>query len=126
MIWSWDLQWEECMPNKNYRNGVALERKVIKDLRSKGLEALRTAGSHGVADIIAFHPKSLQDGLVDILTPKEIIDVVLEGWQRLPGEKVLGDFLYGGLQVAPSAKYEYTIHVSPVLCALIQAKRRKR
>lgn len=114
------------MPNKNYRNGVALERKVIKDLRSKGLEALRTAGSHGVADIIAFHPKSLQDGLVDILTPKEIVDVVLEGWQRLPGEKVLGDFLYGGLQVAPSAKYEYTIHVSPVLCTLIQCKRRKR
>lgn len=126
MIWSWDLQGEECMPNKNYRNGVALERKVIKDLRSKGLEALRTAGSHGVADIIAFHPKSLQDGLVDILTPKEIVDVVLEGWQRLPGEKVLGDFLYGGLQVAPSAKYEYTIHVSPVLCTLIQCKRRKR
>ena len=114
------------MPNKNYNNGVALERRVIKGLKDKGLAALRTAGSHGVADIVAFHPKSLSDGLVDILTPIEMVNTVLEGWQRLHGDKVLGDFLYAGLQVAPSEKYEYTIHVSPVLCTLIQCKRRKR
>lgn len=114
------------MPNSNYRNGRALEYKVIKDLRSKGLEALRTAGSHGVADIVAFHPRSLTDGLVDILKPTEIVQVVLEGWQRLYDEQILGDFLYGGMQVAPSGKHEYTIHVSPILCALIQCKRRKR
>ena len=114
------------MPNRNYTAGRALEYKVIKDLRSKGLEALRTAGSHGVADIVAFHPKSLSEGLVDILSPIEMVNTVLEGWQRLHGDKVLGDFLYAGLQVAPSEKYEYTIHVSPVLCTLIQCKRRKR
>ncbi len=114
------------MPNRNYQNGVALERKVIKQLRGKGLEALRTAGSHGVADIVAFHPKSLKDGLVDILTPIEMVNTVLEGWQRLHGDKILGDFLYGGLQVAPSGKHEYTIHITPVLCTLIQCKRRKR
>lgn len=112
--------------NSNYRNGRAAEYKVMKDLRGKGLEGLRTAGSHGVADIVAFHPKSLSDGLVDILTPNEMVDLVLDGWQRLHDDKVLGDFLYGGMQVAPSAKHEYTIHVSPVLCALIQCKRRKR
>ena len=114
------------MPNRNYQNGVSLERKVIKQLRGKGLEALRTAGSHGVADIVAYHPRSLTDGLVDILTPKEMVQVVLDGWQRLPDDKILGDFLYGGLQVAPSGKHDYTIHVSPVLCTLIQCKRRKR
>ena len=114
------------MPNRNYTAGRALEYKVIKDLRSKGLEGLRTAGSHGVADIVAFHPKSLSDGLVDILTPKEMVDLVLDGWQRLHDDKTLGDFLYGGMQVAPNGKHEYTIHVSPVLCVLIQAKRRKR
>ena len=114
------------MPNSNYTAGRALEYRVIKDLRSKGLKALRTAGSHGVADIVAFHPKSLSDGLVDILTPKEMVDLVLDGWQRLHDDKVLGDFLYGGMQVAPSGKHEYTIHVSPVLAVMIQCKRRKR
>ena len=114
------------MPNKNYNNGVALERRVMKGLKDKGLAALRTAGSHGVADIVAYHPRSLTDGLVDILRPQEMVQVVLDGWQRLPDDKILGDFLYGGLQVAPSGKHEYTIHVSPVLCTLIQVKRRKR
>ena len=114
------------MPNSNYRNGVALERKVIKDLRGKGLEGLRTAGSHGVADIVAYHPKSLTDGLVDILKPMEMVEVVLEGWQRLHDDKILGDFLYGGLQVAKGEQHEYTIHCSPVLSVLIQCKRRKR
>ena len=114
------------MPNSNYRNGRALEYKVIKDLRSKGLEALRTAGSHGVADIVAFHPKSLSDGLVDILTPKEMVDLVLEGWQRLHDDKILRDYLYGGMQVTKDEKHEYTIHCSPVLSVLVQCKRRKR
>ena len=114
------------MPNSNYRNGVALERKVIKDLRGKGLEGLRTAGSHGVADIVAYHPKSLTDGLVDILKPMEMVEVVLEGWQRLHDDKILGDFLYGGLQVAKGEQHEYTIHCSPVLSVMIQCKRRKR
>jgi len=114
------------MPNRNYQNGVALERRVIKDLRSKGLEALRTAGSHGVADIVAFHPKCLHDGLVDVLTPKEMVDLVLGGWQRLHDDKILGDYLYGGLQVSKDEKTELTIHCSPVLSVLIQAKRRKR
>ena len=114
------------MPNRNYTAGRALEYKVIKDLRSKGLEGLRTAGSHGVADIVAYHPKSLSDGLVDILKPMEMVEVVLEGWQRLHDDKILGDFLYGGLQVAKGEQHEYTIHCSPVLSVLIQCKRRKR
>ena len=114
------------MPNRNYTAGRALEYKVIKDLRSKGLEGLRTAGSHGVADIVAFHPKSLSEGLVDILPPIEMVNTVLEGWQRLHGDKVLGDFLYAGLQVAKGEQHEYTIHCSPVLSVLIQCKRRKR
>ena len=114
------------MPNKNYLAGRTSEYKVMKDLRSKGLEALRTAGSHGVADIVAFHPRSLHDGLVDVLTPKEMVDMVLGGWQRLPSDDILGDFLYGGLQVSKDEKTELTIHCSPILSVLIQVKRRKR
>ena len=114
------------MPNRNYTAGRALEYKVIKDLRSKGLEGLRTAGSHGVADIVAFHPRSLHDGLVDVLNPKEMVEMVLEGWQRLHDDKILGEYLYGGLQVSKDEKTELTIHCSPILSVLIQVKRRKR
>ena len=114
------------MPNKNYLAGRAMEYRVIKDLRSKGLEALRTAGSHGVADIVAFHPRSLTDGLVDVLNPKEMVEMVLEGWQRLHDDKILGEYLYGGLQVSKDEKTELTIHCSPILSVLIQVKRRKR
>ena len=114
------------MPNSNYLAGRAMEYKVMKDLRSKGLEVLRTAGSHGVADIVAFHPRSLTDGLVDVLSPREMVDLVLKGWQRIHDDKILGDFLYGGMQVSKDAKTELTIHCSPVLSILIQVKRRKR
>lgn len=114
------------MPNKNYLAGRAMEYKVMKDLRSKGLEALRTAGSHGVADIVAFHPRSLHDGLVDVLNPREMVDLVLGGWQRLHDDKILGDYLYGGAQMSKDEKTELTIHCSPVLSVLIQCKRRKR
>lgn len=114
------------MPNKNYLAGRAMEYRVMKDLRSKGLEALRTAGSHGVADIVAFHPRSLHDGLVDVLNPREMVDLVLGGWQRLHDDKILGDYLYGGVQVSKDEKTELTIHCSPVLSVLIQCKRRRR
>ena len=42
------------MPNKNYNNGSAFERKVCKLLEARGAKAYRTAGSHGDVDIIAF------------------------------------------------------------------------
>lgn len=109
------------MPNSNYRNGRALEYKVIKDLRNKGLEAMRTAGSHGVADVVAYQPGLLSNGG---LSTYEMVEKVLEGWMRLPESKVLGDYLYAGQRLTD--KVEYDIHVSPVLSVFIQCKRRKR
>ena len=109
------------MPNSNYRNGRALEYKVIKDLRNKGLEGLRTAGSHGVADVIAYQPGLLSNGG---LSTYEMVEKVLEGWMRLPESKVLGDYLYAGQRLTD--KVEYDIHISPVLSVFIQCKRRKR
>lgn len=41
------------MANKNYRRGVVIERKVKDELEIKGYTVLRTAGSHGIYDIIA-------------------------------------------------------------------------
>jgi len=110
------------MPNKNYLAGRRMEHALIKELRGKGLEALRTAGSHGVADVIAYSP----EGLITSqgMTARELVEKVLEGWMRLPESKVLGDYLYAGQRL--TSKVEYDIHVSPVLSVFIQCKRRKR
>lgn len=43
----------EMMPNRNYINGANFERRVKKELEEQGWLCFRTAGSHGVADVIA-------------------------------------------------------------------------
>lgn len=40
------------MPNKNYQRGVRYERKIQSDI---GMNSIRTAGSHGVFDVIAYN-----------------------------------------------------------------------
>jgi len=45
------------MPNKNYNSGRNFEYRVKKYLESKGYLVFRSAGSHSIADLIAF-PKS--------------------------------------------------------------------
>ena len=42
------------MPNRNYVKGRRLEYAVLRALRSRGWTAVRTAGSHGWADVIAW------------------------------------------------------------------------
>lgn len=41
--------------NKNYQRGVRLERFIISELSEQGYSTLRTAGSHGFADVIAIN-----------------------------------------------------------------------
>lgn len=42
------------MPNKNYLRGRAYEYKAMRQLEEEGYTALRTAGSHGFADVLGF------------------------------------------------------------------------
>lgn len=44
------------MVNKNYVSGRAKEYRIKKQFEDKGYIVLRTAGSHGFADLIAIHP----------------------------------------------------------------------
>jgi len=47
------------MPNKNYVKGRNKEYKVMKRLRDEGYDVVaRTAGSHGVFDVIAFNKET--------------------------------------------------------------------
>lgn len=41
------------MPNRNYLRGRQFEYQLKKDLEENGWTVLRTAGSHGFADLIA-------------------------------------------------------------------------
>lgn len=45
------------MPNINYRRGRAKEYKIFHDLEKEGYLVFRSAGSHGVADVIAMKPE---------------------------------------------------------------------
>ena len=61
------------MPNKNYINGAARERKIVNLFRSAGCMAFRSAGSHSACDLVAVNffakeiyfiqvkPKSMSD-----------------------------------------------------------------
>lgn len=46
------------MPNKNYEKGKKKEYRVRDHYVRMGYIVLRTAGSHGFADLIAIHPES--------------------------------------------------------------------
>lgn len=44
------------MPNPRYRAGRDLEYAIANDLEANGYHVIRAAGSHGLADLIAFKP----------------------------------------------------------------------
>lgn len=57
------------MPNKNYINGVALERSVMDELEARDYHCFRSAGSHGLADVTAFnkHNNDILDKDIDLM-----------------------------------------------------------
>lgn len=52
------------MANTNYNRGVRWERKVKSIYEAKGYTVLRTAGSHGAFDLIAFKADDMEGGYV--------------------------------------------------------------
>lgn len=42
----------------NYKNGVVFERQVMEYYRRKGFYVLRSAGSHGAVDVVAFNERN--------------------------------------------------------------------
>lgn len=45
------------MVNKNYRKGRAKEYRLKQQLERRGFIVLRSAGSHGFADLVAIHKR---------------------------------------------------------------------
>lgn len=50
------------MPNSSYARGAAFERKVKDYLESNGWFASRSAGSHGLTDVVALAPIGPREG----------------------------------------------------------------
>lgn len=44
------------MGNSNYRKGASLERRIKAKFEALGLYVMRSAGSHGIADLAVFGP----------------------------------------------------------------------
>jgi Holliday junction resolvase len=63
----------------NYRTGVRLEYRAIDLLSRRGWYVLRSAGSHGVADLVALSPDDGHAVLVQCKTGR----LKHEDWQRL-------------------------------------------
>lgn len=47
------------MPNRNYIKGRAKEYRIKKEYEDAGFYVVRTAGSHGVCDLVAFGENGL-------------------------------------------------------------------
>ena len=47
------------MPQTNYQRGYRLERLAVKQLRDKGYYVVRSAGSHGAVDLVAFNRQEI-------------------------------------------------------------------
>ena len=60
--------------NKNYINGARRERRIMKKLEQEGWFCVRSAGSHGLIDIIAIKSgqfRFIQSKKSGYLTPQE-------------------------------------------------------
>jgi Holliday junction resolvase len=59
----------------NYARGANFERTVKRDLESRGYFVIRSAGSHGVVDLMAFGPKYptwfIQAKINGVMSPAE-------------------------------------------------------
>ncbi len=58
------------MPNKNYRAGYLLELSTKKKWEEKGFYVIRSAGSHGIADLVALCSGSSGNPLVYLIQCK--------------------------------------------------------
>jgi len=59
------------MANRNYDRGRVLEYRTIKNFEDMGCTAIRSAGSHGLADVIAFWLVQIKSGSAR-MSPAEI------------------------------------------------------
>lgn len=98
------------MPNLNYTRSRAKEYKTLHDLEAKGYFAIRTAGSHGIADVIGIKPSAKKCADPNHFRVKFIqIKVSKNGSKKNPFKNILKavDSIIGMINVE---FHHYTIH----------------
>lgn len=114
------------MPNNAYRRGRRFEWDVRKLFRKAGYVAIRSAGSHGVADLIVC--RKPEDGLaLSMAKPITVqdMDEVLDGWLIVHDQdQILDPFLYGRRKFLARGGSQ-TIHMTPVQSWMLQLKSTK-
>src|SRR5882672_9856560 len=75
--------WCLFMPNKNYIAGRAFEYERAKAWREAGFYVMRTAGSHGFADLITINP---ENGEIRLIQCKRV-GTLAEGNRLIEGFK---------------------------------------
>lgn len=111
------------MPNKNYLRGRRLEWQVKKDLEDKGWLAVRTAGSHGHWDVIAFKDDDIHDISVKLIQCKvtthieQIPRLVREFYKAAPLRQRLGTNISQELAVKLKGTKTYAIYTLEALNA---------
>ncbi len=107
--------------NPAYRRGRALEWQVQKLFKAHGYSAMRTAGSHGFADVIITRKAGDATDLARPITKTEI-DEVLAGWLPVHDPKqILDPFLYGKVKHQPRGGKQ-VLHLAPAQCWVFQMK----
>ena len=110
--------------NPAYRRGRALEWQVQKLFKANGYSAMRTAGSHGVADVIITRKAGDALDLMRPITMAEV-DEVLAGWLPVHDPKyVLDPFLYGKIRRLRNGG-DQRIYLTPATVILMQMKTTK-
>ena len=119
------MRMEITMPNNAYQRGRRWEWAVQKLFKDQGHLAMRTAGSHGVADVIVCRTPD-QNGLA-FNQPLSLGDVeeVLAEWVKVHDpKKILDPYIFGYRKFLPRGG-EVMIHASPVHAWYLQLKTTK-
>lgn len=74
------------MPNPQYLAGRRLEYEVMAEMREKGYKVLRTAGSHGDYDLVAYKTNSTVFIQCKRVSTKAEMERMLKAWTSSPPE----------------------------------------
>jgi len=113
------------MPNNAYLRGRRLEWQVQKLFKDAGFACMRTAGSHGLADLVVVkHNPDVPLALSKPITYEDI-DQVLDGWLPVyDPTKILDPFLYGKKKLLRNGGNQM-IHLTPATVIVMQMKTTK-